>query len=81
MRFKRERRDWYNPGQDPIVSERLYRKRHTFAADLPTYYGGGFWERVTIGPRCCPHGAQPGPCYLCTPAAEGGPNEASQSHA
>ena len=51
------------------TSERLYRKRHTFAADLPTYYGGGFWERVCLPPRCCPHGAAPGPCYLCTPAA------------
>jgi hypothetical protein len=32
------------------VSERLYRKRHTFDPQLPTWYGGGFWERVAIGP-------------------------------
>jgi hypothetical protein len=31
-------------------SERLYRKRHTFDASLPTWYGGGFWERVELGP-------------------------------
>ena len=30
------------------TSERLYRKRHTFAAHLPTYYGGGFWEQVCL---------------------------------
>lgn len=31
-------------------SERLYRKRHTFAPELSTHYGGGFWEYVEIGP-------------------------------
>lgn len=29
-------------------SERVYRKRHTFSADKPLYYGGAFWERVVI---------------------------------
>ncbi len=32
------------------IGERLYRKRHTFDPRLPTWYGGGFWERVAIGP-------------------------------
>lgn len=31
-------------------SERLKRKDHTFRPDLPVWYGGGFWEKVTIGP-------------------------------
>jgi len=31
-------------------SERLYRKRHAFDPKLPTWYGGGFWERVEIRP-------------------------------
>jgi len=35
----------------PRKSERLYRQRHTFDAKLPTFYGGGFWERVTLGPQ------------------------------
>jgi hypothetical protein len=25
-------------------------RRHTFDSSLPTWYGGGFWERVSIGP-------------------------------
>jgi hypothetical protein len=29
-------------------SERIQRKDHTFARNLPTWYGGGFWEKVTI---------------------------------
>lgn len=32
-------------------SERMYRKRHTFDPKLPTWYGGGFWDRVEIGPK------------------------------
>jgi hypothetical protein len=31
-------------------SERVQRKDHTFDPQLPTFYGGGFWERVEIGP-------------------------------
>jgi len=38
----------YNPRAE---SERLYRKRHSFKGDLPVWYGGGFWERVEIGPK------------------------------
>lgn len=33
-----------------LKSERLQRKDHTFDPRLPTWYGGGFWERVAIGP-------------------------------
>ena len=35
---------------DGAISERLKRKDHTFRSDLPLYYGGGFWNKVTIGP-------------------------------
>lgn len=31
-------------------SERIKRKDHTFDPQLPTWYGGGFWERVTLEP-------------------------------
>jgi len=33
---------------DGARSERLQRYRHTFRAELPLHYGGGFWERVTL---------------------------------
>lgn len=28
----------------------LQAKRHTFAPDLPVWYGGGFWQRVQLDP-------------------------------
>jgi hypothetical protein len=37
-------------GYDGAKSERLKRKDHTFKPNLPTWYGGGFWDKVTIGP-------------------------------
>lgn len=49
---------WWDPDRVEAwpKSERIYRKRHRFAAHLPTYYGGGFWERVQLGPveDACP---------------------------
>jgi hypothetical protein len=33
-----------------LPSERIQRKDHTFDPGRPTWYGGGFWERVSIGP-------------------------------
>lgn len=33
-----------------FTSERVQRKRFTADPRKPVYYGGGFWERVTIGP-------------------------------
>lgn len=35
----------------PYRGERVQRKRHTFAAEKPIYYGGAFWEAVMIPPR------------------------------
>jgi hypothetical protein len=50
-------RRWDDADDDPgsgrvsdFRSERLKRKDHTFDPKLPTWYGGGFWEKVTIGP-------------------------------
>jgi hypothetical protein len=45
--FKREHSDWYHGG---AKSERMYKHRHTFKPSLPVHYGGGFWERVELGP-------------------------------
>jgi hypothetical protein len=47
---------WGGYANDEHVSERIYRKRHSFDPCLPTWYGGGFWERVAIGP---PGGVEP----------------------
>ncbi len=56
MQFKRENTSWYNRSEsdEPIASERLYRKRHTFDATKPVWYGGGFWQRVSIEPQVTP---------------------------
>lgn len=35
-------------------SERIQRKDHTFDPSLPTWYGGGFWQRVQIDPLVKP---------------------------
>jgi hypothetical protein len=47
---------WGGYANGEYVSERIYRKRHSFDPCLPTWYGGGFWERVAIGP---PGGVEP----------------------
>lgn len=33
-----------------LKSERIQRKDHSFDPRLPTWYGGGFWDQVAIGP-------------------------------
>jgi hypothetical protein len=48
MRWKQDQHPDAAPGD--LVSERLYRKRHTFDASLPTHYGGQFWAYVELGP-------------------------------
>lgn len=48
MRFRREQ--WKLEPEEEMPSERIYRKRHSFDPKLPTWYGGGFWARVEIGP-------------------------------
>lgn len=54
-------------------SERLYRHRHTFDATKPTFYGGGFWERVSIPSplcRCADHAGDAEDCPVHHPMTE-----------
>jgi hypothetical protein len=39
-----------DPDLHELKSEYVQRKDHTFDPALPTWYGGGFWEKVSIGP-------------------------------
>lgn len=60
------RRSQWADGGPEMRSEIVQRKRFELAPDKTAYYGGGFWEKVTIGP------AESAPDHVCAPVQNSG---------